>query len=462
MKEEKKKAHWKDPNIVLESDGKWYQVPENYFGNPPPILTDSWKLDSSSIVILIAALRESRLKDTIVSAVDNAINKERIFFVVVQQNDGSNEDVIQEVCNMRKKPVKYRDPKANSYSDILHMSNEHAFINENNCFEFDHVRVLRLHSSEAKGPVYARGRQTELVKQDDEFCMQIDAHTIFKKNWDELMLNQWGATENEYAVLSTYPTNYKHLEKNSNNHWEMPHLCSAAVLGDGLVRNGQAKAAANLERPILAPLWAAGLSFSKCHAERNIPNDVNLEHIFTGEEFARGARLWTHGYDFYTISRPVIGVYYGKEKGGKGSWHRDQKALERSQRRLATLLRAPNSDQSVSAYENLKPFTLGNKRSLDQYFKFSGVNTTARTSNEKCIVQYVPWDYTGYQKELARVDAGSFLRKTDVIPFEVDEPEVSGASIFSFLFLLGVLLFLYTRSAPFQLPWIRKSLKATV
>jgi hypothetical protein len=62
-----------------------------------------------------------------------------------------------------------------------------------------------------------------------------------------------------------------------------------------ILRNGQASAAAGLTRPILGPLWAAGLSFMKCHAERNVPNDPLETGIFMGEEYARAARLYTNG-----------------------------------------------------------------------------------------------------------------------------------------------------------------------
>ena len=120
---------------------------------------------------------------------------------------------------------------------------------------------------------------------DEDFCMQIDAHSDAAQNWDTQMLAEWGRCDNEYAVISTYPSNIKDIGKNSNKHWEMPHLCEAAILGMGQVRNGRARAAANLQRPIIAPLWAAGLSFSRCHAEKRVPNDIHLKHVFNGEEF---------------------------------------------------------------------------------------------------------------------------------------------------------------------------------
>ena len=61
-----------------------------------------------------------------------------------------------------------------------------------------------------------------------------------------------------------------------NHAHEVPHLC-AIIWEGGHVRNQQAKAARNLKRPKLTTLWAAGLSFSKCHAEREVPYDVVTE-----------------------------------------------------------------------------------------------------------------------------------------------------------------------------------------
>ena len=55
-------------------------------------------------------------------------------------------------------------------------------------------------------------------------------------------------------------------------------------------RNSQAKAARMLTSPLLTTLWAAGLSFSKCHFERRVPNDPNLPFVFDGEEFSRTLR----------------------------------------------------------------------------------------------------------------------------------------------------------------------------
>ena len=53
-------------------------------------------------------------------------------------------------------------------------------------------------------------------------------------------------------------------------------------------------------------IWGAGLSFSKCHAERKAPYDPHTPNIFDGEEYSRGIRFWTYGYDIYTPHRVYV------------------------------------------------------------------------------------------------------------------------------------------------------------
>lgn len=52
--------------------------------------------------------------------------------------------------------------------------------------------------------------------------------------------------------------------------------------------------------------WGAGLSFSKCHADLNVPYDPFLPNVFDGEEISRGFRYFTHGYDVYTPDQVLV------------------------------------------------------------------------------------------------------------------------------------------------------------
>jgi len=424
-----KEASWLTPNIV--NGGSGWKVAQTQF-DPGPLtpLDDTWQKNDTSIVILVAALRETRLVATLESFFKHAAFPNRVYFAIVQQNAKEDQDVIEGFCAKMESPV---------------LKTEKGF--ENNptkpCPFFDQIRVIRMLSSEAKGPVFARARQAELVLPTDNFCMQIDAHTVVIQDWDLRMLAEWGATNNEYAVLTAYPTNFKDLYENSNGHWEMPHMCGAEFEGFGKVRNAQASAAANLEVPILSPLWAAGLSFHRCHAERNVPNDINLKGVFSGEEFSRGARLWTHGYDFYTIRRPIIGTYYGGEKGGRGSWNANSDETSLADNRMATLLRWPGSDQSPKALEALRTHALGTRRTLEMYAKFSGVDPMNQKVDRTCdSLVYVPWVST--TSAYAEVEASTKIHPSESV-VRVERSNNLEPKFLSAIFFVAILFFVFVR-----------------
>ena len=105
-----------------------------------------------------------------------------------------------------------------------------------------------------------------------------------------------------------------------------------------------------------------------------------------------GARLWTHGYDFYSPTRPWIGTWYGGEKGNRGSWHTSSHDMKVSLERLMTLLKWPGSDQSAEARTKLKEFGLGKRRTLEAYAKYSGIDTIAGMKLRKqCAKKFVAW-----------------------------------------------------------------------
>ena len=310
-------------------------------------------------------------------------------------------DCIEEVCSLRNRPLVAVN--RTNHIDLI-------FENPNDCFEFNQVRVKRMDAMDAKGPVFARAHHNELL-HDEEFCLQLDAHSSFIKHWDAEILREWSMTKNEFGILTTYPTSAQNLHRDFMGFMSMPHLCGAKISDSGLIKNNQAGSVANVDRPVLQPLWAAGLSFSRCHAERNVPNDINLKQVFFGEEFSRGVRLWTNGYDFYSLTHPIIGVYYGEDKMNHGSWNHDASEMAASQKRLMTLLKMPGSNQSIEAVAQLSPYGLGIYRTLEQYAEFSGVDTIHLAAvKERCIVWYIPWNDTYTRKFIENQDHNLLLQ----------------------------------------------------
>jgi hypothetical protein len=112
------------------------------------------------------------------------------------------------------------------------------------------------------------------------------------QDWDVGLVDQWTQTKNEKAVLSTYVPDLKELVDPSfrNARNEVPVICRLAFNKDGMPRNVPATNAMRLSKPKLSTLWAAGFSFSKCHADAVVPYDPHLPQIFDGKAVMIGPR----------------------------------------------------------------------------------------------------------------------------------------------------------------------------
>lgn len=272
------------PSIYNSED--WVNFTPNYDASdqrPPPPVSGSWRDSNTKIFIGISEFRDNRCAVTLQNIFSKAKNPYRIHVGLVQQihTEEDHIDCIAAYCKQAG----------------------------HGCPHKEQIKTITLSYLDARGPGFARTMQADSL-QDEDFCMQIDSHSDVIKDWDSALTAMWGSIDNEYAVLSTTPPDISSLGKNVNNRWEVPHLCQATFTESGMVRNLLPRAAMDLEKPILAPLWSAGFSFSKCHAEKKTPPDPNFLFIFDGEEFTKFARLWTRGYDVYTPNRIVVAHDY--------------------------------------------------------------------------------------------------------------------------------------------------------
>lgn len=228
---------------------------------------------------------------------------ERITVGVVQQNEAVDLDCHDHYCSLMKADERYKDWDGCPYSA--------------------NIRMNRIEASMAKGPTWARAKGSQMLK-DEEFCMQTDSHMDFVHHWDTKMLFMWSETKNEYGILSTYVADSGTLPDHEDGHhgtngvYEVPHLCMVTLSGMyGMVRVWGTKCMRNMMRPKMTnAIWGAGLSFSKCHAERKVPYDPHTPHIFDGEEFSRAARFWTWGYDIYSPNRVLVVHNYHQSQVG--------------------------------------------------------------------------------------------------------------------------------------------------
>mmetsp|Transcript_27973 Transcript_27973/g.89117 ORF Transcript_27973/g.89117 Transcript_27973/m.89117 type:complete len:240 (-) Transcript_27973:207-926(-) len=99
------------------------------------------------------------------------------------------------------------------------------------------------------------------------------------------------------------------------------------------------------------------------------------------------------------MTRPVIGTYYGNEKGGKGGWHTKVEERRLAEKRLARLLRHKATLQEdlqagVDVRGLLAGYDLGNRRRFEDYVDLTGVDTINHAyDHTPCRVnRWTPWE----------------------------------------------------------------------
>lgn len=116
---------------------------------------------------------------------------------------------------------------------------------EEKCPRHKQIRVVAFFNVAANGPNGARAL-TRKVLGNEEYCMQIDAHTQFVSNWDEIAKAEWKAANNEFAIISTVPA--KKSEISDYESWtgskngEVPRGCLVRIADNDIpVRNSLAE-----------------------------------------------------------------------------------------------------------------------------------------------------------------------------------------------------------------------------
>lgn len=234
--------------------------------------------NNENIFVSIASYRDHECSDTIESIYKNARNSQNIFIGICEQNsDEKMEDCL----------------KNNSFTN--------KYLNN--------IRITRLNYLDAKGPSYARYYCSKLLK-NEKYFFQIDSHTSFEKDWDvnliKMLKEAIEDSEKKYGtnkvVLSSYPPTKEQLNMIGYSTMDSFHI---SEIGLPIFKASFIKE--KIDKPIESPMpfCAAGYMFLESNFIKDIPYDPTLEHLFQGEEVLFSARLFTHGYKFYS---PNIGV----------------------------------------------------------------------------------------------------------------------------------------------------------
>ena len=234
-----------------------------------------------TIFISIASYRDPELERTIHSALDNAANPHELFFGVFLQEFERFAPDLSWVPNLTLKTI---------------------------------------HPKMARGAGYARAQIIPMYSGQDYF-LQIDSHTIFEKNWDQICIDQYKKAQeisnNNKIILSHFPPPFyvepdKTISIIKNSKTQLPYATKQKPM---LTKRGDWTAErvklTNKNLPEQSTTILAGFVFSKGELIQEVPYDPEIS--FFGEELCFAVRAWTRGWDIYSPCVTIVYHFYMRE-----------------------------------------------------------------------------------------------------------------------------------------------------
>jgi len=240
------------------------------------------------------------------------------------------------------------------------------------------VRIIETDARESLGVCWARSRILTELWAGEEFVLQIDAHSRFAPDWDELLLDMIRSCDSERALLSTYPASYVPPDKLGP---DVIAVIAPKEFDDrGILTLGSTAmpAASAPAKPQPTAFIGAGLVFAPAGAFAEVPYDPLI--YFLGEEITLAARLWTHGWDVFVPNRVTVYHEYSERPNKRRHWHDHRRWIDlsnRASRRIRHLL-AGEADADADALRDLDRYALGSRRSLADFERLIGVDFARR------------------------------------------------------------------------------------
>jgi hypothetical protein len=239
--------------------------------------------------------------------------------------------------------------------------------------QHDRVRVHHVPATQARGPCWARALGYRLW-QGESHVLQIDSHMRFAPDWDARLLRQLAACPSPRPLLTTYPPAYEPPDQILET---APAFLTAKHFDDRgmLIQHGVVGPRPTAPKP--TAFIAAGLLFGPSGWMQDAPYDPNL--YFHGEEATLALRLWTHGWDLFGPTEPLLWHRYTRHVRplhweDDPDWGRLDAA---SRSRVRQILGMPPSNADTPS--DLTGHDLGSVRSREAYRRFSGVDFATQT-----------------------------------------------------------------------------------
>jgi hypothetical protein len=294
-------------------------------------------IENDRIFVSIAAYRDYEARNTINDLFAKAKNRDRIFVGILSQVD----------------------PR----SDLNLLIGQRR-----------NVREMVIDAREADGCTWARSLILTKMRKDEEFVLQIDAHSRFDQNWDTQILAEYASLPNHDSVLTSYPPAFQLGEPldTSPKHVFMKFR-DIHSSGLPIFMADIGKKPMDVPKAPLTPALSAGCLFGPSNIFDRVPYDPYV--YFFGEEQSYAIRLYTHGIDLYAPRQTFLyHLYYDPNKDKKNLHWNDYKEKNRDGTSRVKYILGMSDHFPSDNCKDLDKYGIGNVRSVAQWEAFSGFN----------------------------------------------------------------------------------------
>lgn len=261
--------------------------------------------------------------------------------------------------------------KSSGKNDIYFGIHE-CYIDNKTIFNNPNIKIAYSKAPENLGVGKSRYLANKFYNNED-YYLQIDSHTRFRKNWDDLAitnLNKYWESEN-ICILTGYPPAYWYEDdgkevldlnakttniKLKRDKKQIDAFKNARIVDQHGVPNDNTYCSESI---------SAGFIFGKGEIHKVVQHPGIF---YYGEEFVRAASFYTHGYNLMYPDIPLVFHLYGNHSKRIPCWitfPEEGKSLEEFSAYVIKEILSKNIINNIS---------LGSKRSLDEYGNYIDVD----------------------------------------------------------------------------------------
>ena len=246
--------------------------------------------------------------------------------------------------------------------------------------------ILDINYLESEGVCWARNKIQQHYNGED-YTLQLDSHHRFVKNWDVKLLDMFNSLVNDgypKPLITAYIPSYvpeTYPEGRLDEIWKM-EFDRYAVEGYIATKPHTVPDYKSLKKPIPSRFYSAHFAFTLGQFCEEVQHDPNM--YFHGEEPSIAVRAYTNGYDLFHPHRIIAWHEYTRNEKPKqwddvSTWvNKNQESHER----FRLLFGMDGIKCTPCAMKRLKPYTLGEERTLEEYEKYAGIRYGNRSVQE--------------------------------------------------------------------------------